>query len=179
MLFRSQNRGVNDTERIKKGVKIANIMSAIYAVIIYGVVYLILPFVISLFVKEDVASVYGYARTYIMICGAFFIPLGMIFIFRNAMQGCGFSFIPMLGGVVELVSRCVLAFVAASMLSFVGVCFANASAWFTAGIFLFFGYRIVLRKMTPTTETMNQQNLGAHIQTEDLQQTNREQNQDE
>ncbi len=114
-----------------------------------------------------------------MICGAFFIPLGMIFIYRNAMQGCGYSFIPMLGGVVELVSRCALAFVAASMLSFVGVCFANASAWFTAGIFLLFGYKFVLGKMMPKTDTMNQQNPEAHIQTEDPQQTNMEQNQDE
>ncbi len=174
----AQNRGINDIGRIKKGVKIANIMSAIYAVIIYGVVYLILPFVINLFVKEDVASVYGYARTYIVICGVFFIPLGMIFIYRNAMQGCGFSFIPMLGGVVELVSRCVLAFVAASMLSFVGVCFANASAWFTAGFFLLFGYKFVMSKMLKSMELMNQSNLVEQIQTEDLQQTNMEQSQD-
>lgn len=143
----AQNRGVNDLKRIKSGVKVANVMSAIYAVIVYGVVYLILPYVIRLFVTEDIDVVLGYARTYIIICGAFFIPLGMIFIFRNALQGCGFGFIPMMGGVVELISRCVAAFVAARLLSYEGVCFANASAWLTAGIFLWLAYRVLMKKM--------------------------------
>lgn len=145
--YSAQNRGINDLGRIKKGVKVANVMSAAYAVIVYGVVMLILPFVIRLFVTENVDMVYGYARTYIMICGAFFIPLGMIFIFRNALQGCGFGFMPMMGGVVELVSRSALAFVAAKLMSYEGICLANVSAWLTAGVFLWVVYRILMKKM--------------------------------
>ena len=145
--YAAQNRGVNDIERIRKGVKVANIMSAIYSVIIAGVVYLILPYAIRLFVSGDISEVLGYARTYIKICGAFFVPLGMIFIFRNVMQGCGFGFIPMVGGVVELISRSIGAFIAASLMSYVGVCFANISAWCTAGIFLAIAYIFVVRKM--------------------------------
>lgn len=145
--YSAQNRGVNDVGRIKKGVKTANILSAGYAVVIYGVVYLILPYVIRLFISGDISEVLGYARTYIVICGAFFIPLGMIFIYRNVMQGCGFAMLPMMGGVVELVSRSAAAFIAASMLSYVGVCFANASAWCTAGVFLLVVYTFTIRRM--------------------------------
>ena len=143
----AQNRGINDLNRIQKGVKAANIMSAIYAVLIYGVVYMMLPYVIRLFITENIDMVLGYAKIYIIICGMFFIPLGMIFIFRNALQGCGFGFVPMLGGVVELASRCVAAFVAAKLLSYEGVCLANASAWVTAGVFLWIAYRILMKKM--------------------------------
>lgn len=143
----AQNRGVNDLGRIKKGVKSANIMSAIYAVVIYGVIYMVLPYIIPLFINENIQMVYGYARTYIIICGFFFIPLGMIFIFRNALQGCGFGFMPMMGGVVELVSRSVAAFAAAKLLSYEGVCFANASAWLTAGVFLWIAYRVLMKRM--------------------------------
>lgn len=145
--YSAQNRGVNNPERIRKGVRVANVMNVIYSLVIYGVIYLVMPYLIRLFVSGDVSEVLGYARTYIIICGAFFIPLGMIFIFRNVMQGCGFGFMPMLGGVVELVSRSVAAFLAASMLSYVGVCFANASAWCTAGIFLWIAYLYVMKKM--------------------------------
>ncbi len=146
--YAAQNRGVNDLDRIDKGVKIANVMSAIYSILIYGVVLLILPYAIRLFIVGDnIDVVYGYARTYMLICGAFFIPLGMIFIFRNALQGCGFGLWPMMGGVVELVSRCVAAFVAASMLSYVGVCFANAGAWLSAGIFFFIIYIVLMKQM--------------------------------
>lgn len=143
----AQNRGINDLDRIKAGVKAANVMSAVYAVIVYALLFPILPYAVRLFVTENVEMVYGYARTYITICGLFFIPLGMIFIFRNALQGCGFGFMPMMGGVVELLSRCAAAFVAAKFLSYEGVCFANAGAWLTAGIFLWIAYHILFQKM--------------------------------
>lgn len=143
----AQNRGINDLDRIKSGVKVANVMSAIYAVAVYALLFPVLPYAIRLFITENVDMVYGYAKTYITICGIFFIPLGMIFIFRNALQGCGFGFVPMMGGVVELVSRSVVAFAAARMLSYEGVCFADPSAWLTAGIFLWIAYRVLFKRM--------------------------------
>lgn len=145
--YGAQNRGVNDLDRISKGVKVANVMSAIYSVVIYGVILALLPYAVRLFVKENIDVVYGYARTYMIICGAFFIPLGLIFIFRNLLQGCGFGVLPMLGGVVELIGRGVMAFAAARMRSYEGVCMANASAWILAGAFFVILYFILMKKM--------------------------------
>ncbi|MFR4429833.1 MAG: MATE family efflux transporter [Blautia faecis] len=76
----AQNRGINDLDRIRKGVKVANIMSGVYAVLVYGLVYIALPYIVPLFISEQIEMVCGYARTYIMICGMFFIPLGMIYL---------------------------------------------------------------------------------------------------
>lgn len=145
--FCGQNRGINDLGRIKKGSRIAFWMSAVYGVIIYAVVVVALPVIIRLFVTGDSTEVLGYARAYILINGAFFIPLGMIFIYRNVMQSCGYALMPMMGGVVELLSRAVLAVVAAKLLSYVGVCAANASAWCLGGIFLYIAYRFTMKKM--------------------------------
>ncbi len=166
----AQNRGVNDLNRIQKGVKCANLMSAVYAVVIYGVIYAALPYIIPLFASEDILIITEYGKIYIGVCGAFFIPLGMIFIFRNALQGCGFGFMPMMGGVVELASRCVLAFIAARMMSYIGVCFANVSAWFTAGVFLWLAYHVLMKKM--------KRNLSENVQKEDPLQTRTGQSQD-
>ncbi|MDR2043059.1 MAG: MATE family efflux transporter [Clostridium sp.] len=143
----AQNRGVDDIGRIREGVRLGNVISAAYAVAVYGVVYLILPFAIRLFVTQDVELIYGYARTYIVINGACFIPLGMIFLFRNALQGCGYGFLPMMGGVVELVCRAAVAFIAARMLSYRGVCFANGSTWLTTGIFFWIVYHVLMKKL--------------------------------
>lgn len=145
--YGAQNRGVNDLDRISKGAKVASIMTIVYSVLIYGVLLFILPYAIRLFVTEDIEVVYGYAKTYLSISGLFFIPLGMIFLFRNLLQGCGYGFLPMMGGVVELISRAVAASIAASMLSFVGVCIANVSAWLSAGVFFFVLYLILMRRM--------------------------------
>jgi len=148
----AQNRGINDLDRVRRGVKAANVMSAVYAVAIYGIIYVALPYIIPLFASEDIETITEYAKIYIGVCGAFFIPLGMIFIFRNALQGCGFGFMPMMGGVVELASRSVLAFVAARMLSYTGVCLANVSAWLTAGVFLWMAYHVLMKRMERNSE---------------------------
>lgn len=159
--YGGQNRGVNDLGRIRRGVKLANLISAIYAVVIAVVIIACFPYVIRLFVSgEEADRLMEYGRTYITICGSCFVPLGMIFIFRNILQGCGFSFWPMMGGVVELVSRCVMAFAAAYYQSFVGVCLANASAWFTAGIFLWIAYLILMRRMLRRQQDVLEQKTG-------------------
>lgn len=143
----AQNRGVGDLERIKKGSRIAFRMSTVYSVVTFAVLLAVLPWVVHLFITGDVTEVLAYVRTYIMICGVFFTPLGMIFIYRNVMQGCGFGFLPMMGGVVELVCRAVVAVIAAHFMSYEGVCSANASAWCLTGIFLWIAYRFTMKKM--------------------------------
>lgn len=145
--YGAQNRGINDLSRIRKGVRAANGMSAAYALIIYGLAVVMMPYLIPLFVNENLSEVLVYATIYMKICGAFFIPLGMIFIYRNILQGCGFSFVPMFGGVVELVSRLAAALLAAHFFSYEGICIANISAWLTAGIYLFIGYIFIMRRM--------------------------------
>lgn len=143
----AQNRGVNDIGRIKKGVRVANTMSAIYAIGVYGVVYMLLPYIVRLFVSENFETVLQCVRTYIGVCGTCFVFMGMIFIYRNALQGCGFGLVPMLGGVVEMIARGVVAFVAARMLSYAGVCASNNAAWAGAAIFLLICYHFIMKKM--------------------------------
>ena len=142
-----QNRGINDIKRIRQGVKISNIMSAIYSVIVAILVIQFVEPLVHLFVTGDITEIVGFARTYIVICGTCFIPLGMIYIFRNAMQGSGYAFIPMTGGIVELVCRAIIAVVAARMHSFAAVCLGNASAWLITGIYLMIGYFFVIKRM--------------------------------
>lgn len=145
--YSAQNRGVNAYDRIKVGVRVANVLSAIYSVVVFGVVVVLLPYLIRLFVGAASAEVMEYARLYIYICGACFIPLGMIFIYRNALQGCGFALLPMMGGVVELIVRSIVAFVAVQLSSFEGVCAANGVTWLITGIFLWIAYRVTMKNV--------------------------------
>lgn len=155
--YGAQNMGTNDLDRIRKGVRSANVMSAVYSVVIYGVAVVLMPYIVPLFVSENVSAVLGYAAIYMKISGAFYIPLGMIFIFRNILQGCGFSFVPMMGGVVELVSRLVTALIAAYFQSFEGICIANISAWFTTGIYLLIGYILIMHRLLKRRQLQGEQ----------------------
>ena len=82
----------------------------------------------------------------------FYIPLSLIFLFRNAMQGCGYSLLPMLGGVVELIARLAAAAAAIHLKSYTLAVFCDPAAWLTAGVFLTFAYIYVRRDMKKNME---------------------------
>ncbi len=144
--YSAQNKGMNFIKRIKKGVNLSVLITLAYAIIAGLFIVGMLPFLLPLFVKENYDVILPYARIYLIISGSCFFPLGLIFIYRNAMQGCGHSMMPMLGGVVELGSRLVIAIVAASLMSFTGVCFANGFTWVITALFLWISYMIIMRR---------------------------------
>ena len=88
-----------------------------------------------------------WAKTYIYLCAAFYIPLGTIFIFRNTMQGCGYGLLPMLGGVTELTARLVTAAIAMHLLSFRLSCACDPAAWASAALFTGISYIFVMKKV--------------------------------
>ncbi|MBP5152919.1 MAG: MATE family efflux transporter [Lachnospiraceae bacterium] len=149
--YSAQNRGINDIGRIKKGTLVSSIMSIVYSIAIYGVAILTLPVLMRLFVDtgSDVPfeQILEYGRTYILISGICYIPLGEIFIYRNVMQGCGFSLMAMIGGIVELISRAIVSTVASAHQSFAGVCAADPVTWLVTAIFLMISYKFTVLKM--------------------------------
>lgn len=145
--YGAQNRGINDFDRMKRGVRSANVMSAVYSIAIYLLTIPLIPYMVNLFVSGDTSQIIGNVRTYLMLCGLFYIPLGMIFIYRNILQGAGFSFAPMMGGVVELVCRAVIAYIAAKNRSYLGVCSSDAAAWAVTGIYLWISYLVIMKRL--------------------------------
>ena len=150
--YSGQNCGIGDYDRIRQGAKTALVMSTIYSVIIFIVIMVLQPYLIKLFVSENFEQINSYARIYLFVCGLCFTFLGMIFIYRNVLQGCGYALMPTMGGVVELVCRAVMAAVAAGFSSYAGVCSANGITWLITGVFLWIAYVIIFRKL-PRGET--------------------------
>lgn len=103
-VYSGQNYGKGDAGRIRQGVRAALIIEVIYSVASAVVVSAALGPSLGLFFsgEVDLAAMMPWARTYTTICTLFYVPLCTIFIFRNTMQGCGYGFLPMMGGVVEL-----------------------------------------------------------------------------
>ena len=62
-------------------------------------------FIVSWFVSNPSEEIFSSAMQYLTIASWFFLPLAMIFLYRNALQGLDQGLIPMLSGVVELACR--------------------------------------------------------------------------
>ena len=142
-----QNYGKGDVERIRAGVKAALGAIMAYGAIAAIVVSIVLEPTLRIFFSEgvDMASMMPWARTYMNICASFFLPLSMIFVFRNAMQGCSYGFLPMMGGVSELVARLVVAVIAMRIGSYALAVFCHPAAWVAAAAFTGVSYRWVIR----------------------------------
>ena len=96
--------------------------------------------------SEDYATIEREATLYLYINAGTYLLLGLIFLYRNAIQGMGFSAVTMLSGAIELVMRVVAAFVFARLWGYVGVCSANPAAWLGADVILLSIYFYLYRK---------------------------------
>ena len=67
-----------------------------------------------------------------MILTMFYPTLLIIFLFRNSLQGMGFSNSAMLAGVAEMIARIAAAFTLVKLWGFTGVVFGHVLAWIMA-----------------------------------------------
>lgn len=144
----AQNMGAGKVSRIRQGFKAATVMGSIYAVVTAVIVMTAGKYMTNLFVSGDVASLMGQVDIYLKCVGIFFIPLAVVNIYRNGIQGMGYGVLPMLAGVAELFGRGLAAIVATYQKSYVGVCLASPAAWVLAGALLIAMYFYVIRDVS-------------------------------
>ena len=151
-----QNYGYGDLDRVHRGTRDALIMMSIYSVITAVLSVVLLPHIIGLFFDSgvDLASYLPYAKTYINQCVIFYIPLAMIFIYRNAMQACGYGKTALTLGFMELAARLVTAAVSIKLSSYAIAVAGDAAAWLSTGIFSFVLYLFVMRSLRKNQKTV-------------------------
>ena len=97
--YGAQNMGAGDVSRIRQGFKASTIIGIIYAVVSAVLVMTVGKYITYLFVSEDVALIMDSVNTYLICVGIFFIPLAIVNIYRNGIQGLGYGLLPMMAGV--------------------------------------------------------------------------------
>lgn len=138
--FCGQNLGARQYKRIKTGVKKCTQISIITSIIAGAILMFLGRYFVGLFIENPSEEILSYAQQVFNYSAYFFIPLGLIFIYRNALQGIGESFVPMMAGVYELAARALVAFTLPSFIGFVGICLSDPLAWISAALPLGFVY---------------------------------------
>ena len=147
--YAGQNFGKGDLGRIREGVKKGLRMMALYSLLAAVVLHYLLPFLTGFFFSGDVDAValLPWARTYGDIAMWFYLPLSMIFIYRNAMQGVGYALAPTLCGVIELAAWGLTALVGMKTHSYAISAACDPMAWLAAGIFGWCAWQWVMRDL--------------------------------
>ncbi|MDD3361950.1 MAG: MATE family efflux transporter [Hespellia sp.] len=144
--FAAQNMGAGKKARIRKGFAATTKLGVIYSVFAMILIMLCGKYMTLLFVTDNVTQIMGSVDIYLKCAGIFFIPLALVNIYRNGIQGMGYGFLPMLAGVTELIGRAVVALIAAAYGSYLGICLASPAAWVLACVFLLVIYFMIVKE---------------------------------
>lgn len=142
--YGAQNMGAGDVLRIRQGFKACTIIGIVYSFIAAAFVMTAGKYMTYLFVSEDVGTIMNSVDIYLKCVGIFFIPLAVVNIYRNGIQGLGYGLLPMTAGIAELIGRGVVAVIAAGQRSYLGVCLASPAAWILAGGLLIVMYYYIM-----------------------------------
>jgi Na+-driven multidrug efflux pump len=142
----AQNTGAGKIKRIQEGFRSAMTISVIYALLTGVLIFFGGKYMSVLFVSENIDLIMGYVDIYLKCASVFFIPLAAIYAYRNGLQGMGYGILPMMGGVIELIGRAVVAMLASHYASYFGICMAGPTAWFLAGVMFFVMYLVIMKK---------------------------------
>lgn len=124
-----QNDGANRPDRIKQGIRAGLTIQWTYCIFAWIAIFFgknaFTAFVLgSSNSAEGILSVQYLTHISILFC-----IHGALMIFRNTLQGMGYSVHAVLSGVGELIGRSIGGLLAVSGVGFIAICYANPLAW--------------------------------------------------
>ena len=144
--FVSQNQGVGEDLRIRQGVKSSLLLALITDAIIMGIIVLIEPFVVPLFVSNPSPDTFIYCRDFFLITVPFYPLLGILCVYRTAVQSLGNSRAPFAACIAELIARCSASVLLAMFVGYRGVVFSTPFAWLLADLIVVISYARMMRR---------------------------------
>ena len=142
-----QNHGAHRTDRIKQGIKDGCMIQLTYCVAAWVVIFFVKPYAVGLVLGDADPAVTAGAIQYLAIMSMLFCFHGLLMIFRNTLQGLGYSVQAIISGVGELIGRSLGGLLAVKTgLGYVGICLSNPFAWGLAMLYCRFMVRRVLKR---------------------------------
>ena len=143
-----QNLGAVKLDRIRSGIRTITVVSMFYCVLALGMNYFGSTSIARLFLDGSETAILADVHKYLVINSLAYPMLAIIFIFRNSLQGMGFSSSAMFAGLAELIARALVAFGFVGRYAFSAVCFVNPAAWLFADVILLYLYFTKLRALS-------------------------------
>ncbi len=145
--FCGQNMGAEKYDRIFKAIRkcmVFELCLAAFGILLFSTCA---RFVIGLFIADPSPEVFEYGIQYLFTCMWFFPFLSFIFLFRSALVGLKNSVMPMVGGVLEMVSRYLCVKLLLKPLGFWSICLTNPITWVLTSILFAVAYFVWERKV--------------------------------
>jgi putative MATE family efflux protein len=127
--FVSQNKGANQLERIRKGVRYGNLIAVVWGIFISTVLMFTSAALIRILSGSNETVIIENGSRYLMITSPFYMVLGILLNTRHALQGIGEKVIPVISSIIELVGKTIFAFFLVPSLGYLGVIICEPAIW--------------------------------------------------
>lgn len=142
MTFVSQNYGAGNYKRIIQSVRKILVLDIVVSVVCSLILVLAGPYVVQLFMTEYNEDIMFAAKHYLWAIAECYSLVAVLFVFRNTLQGLGYTYSNMIAGAGELFGRLAVALIFTPLIGFNAVCYAGPVAWLLADIPLIVIYLI-------------------------------------
>lgn len=132
--YSGQNIGAGKVDRVKKGFRQATLMALIFSIVLIPVAYLFGHQIVGIFVKEQEVIDIGYRA--LRITSLCYFGLGMIYVPRALLNGCGDTGFAMINGLTEVVCRILYSqiFTRIPFLGYWGIWITTGVTWVTTAV---------------------------------------------
>ncbi|MDE5964806.1 MAG: MATE family efflux transporter, partial [Eubacterium sp.] len=134
MTFVSQNYGAKNYERIVKSVRKVFLLDIAVSAVCSLLLVVIGPAVVKLFMTDYNADIMIAAKHYLSAIAQCYSLVAILFVFRNTLQGLGFTYANTIAGAGEFFGRLAVALIFTPLIGFNAICYAGPVAWLLADI---------------------------------------------
>ena len=128
--YTSQNYGAKKYDRIISGLKVCLTIAAVSYVLL-GSVMIIFPRELAMLMLSGEEQI-ALTELFLTRCGVMLFAVDFLFVFRNACQGMGKPFLPMLSGILEMILRVAVIALLTKSMGFTATAYAEIAAWIGA-----------------------------------------------
>lgn len=132
--YSGQNMGAGKTDRVKKGFRQATLMVLVFSICLIPIAYLLGEQIVGIFVKD--AEVIKTGAKALRINSLCYFGLGMIYVPRAVLNGCGDTGFAMINGFAEVVCRVVYSQILTRIpvLGYWGIWITTGATWATTAV---------------------------------------------
>lgn len=132
--YSGQNMGAGKIERVKKGFHQGTVMVLIFSMCLLPIAYIFGEQIVGIFVNDP--EVIAIGAKAIRINSLCYFGLGMIYVPRSVLNGCGDTGFAMINGVTEVICRVLFSLVLTSipLLGYWGIWLTTGLTWTLTGV---------------------------------------------
>ena len=145
----AQNFGAGKFARIRQGVRMSLIQTETANALMCIFILLFRSLFVPLFVDRPTQAIIAYSNGYLIAVSPFYLVLGLLSVYRSAIQSMGNGRVPFAACIIELIMRICGTMGLSLLWGYTGICLASPLAWIGATSLLILVYYRMIGKLDP------------------------------